>query len=1105
MGARIRAFDWSTHPLGVPASWPQPLRQALGMGLASAFPTVVLWGEAHYCFYNDPYVEILGARHPAAMGAPVHGVWVDAWDALGPVLADVMRTGIASGRRDWPLELRRGGDGPLEERWFSLTVGPIFDPQGAVVGLYSPVFEVTDAVRRRRQVEQDRSRLAELFSMAPTFMAVLEGPEHVYTYANENYQQVFGPRDLIGRPAAEAFPELVAANHLCMPLLDAVYRTGVAVTRRAVPYHLLPPGQEARECVVDFLFQATRDASGVILGTFVHGADVTATVMLERREQLLSELERAAQSASDAAAIATEAARLLAQHLQVQRVVYAQVESDEDSFEIQGAHLAGLPSMARRHRVRDFGAEALRALREDNRPWIVDDVAIDERLTAEERDAYGRVQIRALVCVPLRRGGRLVAVLAVHSGQPRHWNPTEVDLIQGVSNRCAESIERMRIGRQFETSEEQFRTLVQGTSQVHWTVAADGEALDDSPSWRAFTGQSYEEYRGRGWMAVLHPDDRESIGREWTACLATGKPLHSEYRVRRADGAWRWTHVHVLPLRDAGGQVRGWVGMNIDITDRKQAELRDAFLVRLDDRTRNLWEPEDIAFAAMRMLCDELGADRASYLEADVEGRVCTVVRDYAPGAVPMSGEYVVADYGPEFTSAMHRGVPFVANTADAIDLSPEERARFDAIQIGAVIVHPVHRRGRFLAMVAVYQTRARSWTASDVELCRLVVDRCWEAITRARLSRELQEADRRKDEFIATLAHELRNPLAPLRNGLAILTSGRAPDVSERLLTMMERQVDHLVRMVDDLLDVSRITLGKIEIVRERLDLRDAVRNAIETSRPVIDKSEHQLVVSLPGTPVIVLGDAVRMTQVFANLLNNASKYTLPRGRIEIALTIRDGQAHTSVSDNGIGIRAEMRGRVFDIFAQESEGDRRVREGLGIGLAVVKRLLVSHGGTVDVRSDGPGTGSTFTVHLPLAAPQEPGAAPAPATILPLACRRVLIVDDNRDAAESLAILLGTLGANVQVAYEGHVALELARHFRPEVALLDIGMPIMDGHELARRLRALPDGDRLVLVALTGWGQDEDKSQSRAAGFDHHMVKPVDLRQLHELLLREPR
>jgi PAS domain S-box-containing protein len=403
------------------------------------------------------------------------------------------------------------------------------------------------------------------------------------------------------------------------------------------------------------------------------------------------------------------------------------------------------------------------------------------------------------------------------------------------------------------------------------------------------------------------------------------------------------------------------------------------------------------------------------------------------------------------------------------------------------VTISPVHdRHGHIIGASTTARdiTTRKEWESS---LAQAVVER-------ERALAALKDADQRKDEFLATLAHELRNPLAPISSGLHILkTAGENAQVANTARDIMERQVHQMVRLVDDLLDVARITTGKVELRCEIMDLADAIRDAAETSRPLIESQGQPFSVSLPAAPVYVNADRTRLAQVFANLLNNSAKFSERGQPISIAVTQEAGHAVVRVRDAGAGIERDALPKIFDMFGQADVGSGRTKGGLGIGLSLVKRITEMHGGSVHALSDGPGQGSEFVVRLPAAkaeraAPDQiPGGAAAAALR-----RRILVVDDNTDAAESLATLLKIDGHETRMAHDGLQAVEEAEAFKPDVVFLDIGMPSLDGHETARRIRQQPWGKDMVLVALTGWGQSDDRRRSKDAGFDHHLVKPAD-------------
>jgi two-component system, sensor histidine kinase len=373
------------------------------------------------------------------------------------------------------------------------------------------------------------------------------------------------------------------------------------------------------------------------------------------------------------------------------------------------------------------------------------------------------------------------------------------------------------------------------------------------------------------------------------------------------------------------------------------------------------------------------------------------------------------------------------------------------------------------------------------------------------RADHALRQADQRKDEFLATLAHELRNPLAPIRTGLQLLNWPPPEEAQFRAVTeMMERQMKQLLRLVDDLLEVSRISTGKLVLQKERLDLRHVVEMALEACQPLIARGGHRLQVDLPDDgPLLVDGDPARLAQALSNLLNNAAKYTPDGGDIALTLARDGGQAVLTVRDSGVGLPPEMIARVFDMFAQVNRSLDRAQGGLGIGLALVRSLVLLHGGRVSAASAGPGRGSSFTIELPLLAeaaapPPPPAAAPAAA---PRAAR-VLVVDDNDDAATSLAMLLSLSGHEVEVENSGQAALAKAASFLPQAVFCDLGMPGMGGHEFATRLRQDPRFATTLLVALTGWGSEEDRKRSRAAGFDEHLTKPASVDAMEALLAK---
>jgi len=478
-----------------------------------------------------------------------------------------------------------------------------------------------------------------------------------------------------------------------------------------------------------------------------------------------------------------------------------------------------------------------------------------------------------------------------------------------------------------------------------------------------------------------------------------------------------------------------------------------------------------------------------------IQGDQLVLFRRVVENGEPLGTIYLRARYLPwnrlrDYLTII--GVVMIASVALAALLS----GWLQATLTGPIL--EVARAARDVMEKRDYSLRARKTT--EDEIGELVDSFNGMVADTGRRAEALREADQRKDEFLATLAHELRNPLAPLRNAVEILRMPQAtPQMGSRALEMMDRQLHQMVRLVDDLLDVSRITTGKLMVRRSTIVLQDALRDAVETVRPFLESRQHSLEVRLPPEAVAVEGDRTRLAQVFSNLLHNAGKYTEPGGHIALTLEREGEAALVKVADNGIGLDGASMDAIFDMFVQVDRSLTRTQAGLGVGLTLARRLIALHGGTVTATSGGVGQGSVFAVRIPLSgAAPEAAIAATPGSHAPR--RRVLLADDNIDFANSLASLLGSHGHEVRVVHDGAEALHVAAEFLPEYAFLDIGMPKVHGYEVARRLKANPATAGCVLVAVTGWGQEDDRRRARDAGFDRHMVKPVDPQQLEAIL-----
>jgi PAS domain S-box-containing protein len=574
-----------------------------------------------------------------------------------------------------------------------------------------------------------------------------------------------------------------------------------------------------------------------------------------------------------------------------------------------------------------------------------------------------------------------------------------------------------------------------------------------------------------------HPDDAAGLLSALTASAGQGSRLQYEGRFRRrGDRAWRCIELTAIVQRGPDGHPRRILGTAADITERKQAEEQ---LRRSEERYRTLFESIDEGFCIIQMLFDAQGrAFDYRFLEVNPAFGKHTGLKE----AVGKTMRELAPAHEQHWFDLYGR----VARTGESLRIENEAKALNRWYDVHAVRLGGDAGSDR----VAVLFNDITERRQSEENLRRLAA--------------ELAETDRLKTEFLATLAHELRNPLAPLSNGLQLMRMAADPQALEKARGMMERQLKHLVRLVDDLLDIARISSGKVDLRKQRTDLKAVLASAVETSMPLVRAAGHTLSVQLCDENLEVVADATRIAQVVSNLLNNAAKYTPDGGRIELAARRECGEAVVTVTDSGIGIAPEALPRVFEMFTQVGRTLDRAPGGLGIGLALVRRLVELHGGSVVAESAGMGNGSIFTVRLPLAAPVSEAAAAAllsGATIAPSApAFRVLVVDDNVDAAESLAALLALQGHATRVAHDGNQALAAAHDFRPEIVFLDIGMPGKDGYQVARELRGQPETRQAVLVALTGWGAQDDRARTRSAGFDHHLTKPAGLADVEGLM-----
>jgi len=632
--------------------------------------------------------------------------------------------------------------------------------------------------------------------------------------------------------------------------------------------------------------------------------------------------------------------------------------------------------------------------------------------------------------------------------------------------------DRKRAEEHLRESEERFRLMADAAPVLIWLSGPDKKRTWFNRTWLEFVGRTMEQELGYGWVESVHQDDRDECLRQYDEALDSRRPLAMEYRLRNAKGGYRWILVSGVPrFTSEGAEFAGYIGSCVDIDDRKKIEVA---LGLSESRFRRLADANLIGVGFGD------GQGNVTYVNDEMLRMMGRSREDFEAGL--FNWRQAIA---PEYMETYRRTTEKLLKEGSVVGY---EKA----------FMHPDGERTYFLGAAALLEPGSNAHVRIALDLTKLKRSEHEREV----LVAQLRQADQRKDEFLAVLAHELRNPLAPIRNSLEVVKRSPADgDLLRTTIETMERQVNHMVRLIDDLFDVSRITHNRLELRRATCDLKSIIAQALQTIRPLADARHHTIEVQSPDEDIVLDADAVRLTQVFINLLDNACKYTDPGGRVRLAVE-RDGQqVVVTVEDNGLGVSAEMLPSIFDMFTRADHSLEREQGGLGLGLTLVKRMVELHGGTVSAYSAGKGKGSRFTVRLPALSADCAVIVHDPASVTaPSGPYRILVVDDNRDASETLATLLRLIGHETMTAFDGKEAIAAAAQFRPDVVLLDIGLPRTNGYDVARHLRTQSWGRSAKLIALTGWGQDEDRRKSQEAGFDAHIVKPVDHAYLIQLL-----
>lgn len=665
-------------------------------------------------------------------------------------------------------------------------------------------------------------------------------------------------------------------------------------------------------------------------------------------------------------------------------------------------------------------------------------------------------------------------------------------------------------------SAEEIEVLTDRIPALMWSTLPDGSAYFMNRRWCDYTGLSFAQVLSGDWKQAVHPDDLALADERWSSALRTEQPYQAEYRLRGPDGSYRWFTAQAMPMLDPAGKVVRWFGVSTDVEDAKRAEAElkesNASLHFLAENAQRLLIAEsgeaflEQTFAALEEL---FKVDFCFHYQV-IEGERALRLAFYAGIPGEIAEQLRRLDFGQAVcgTAAQNREAMVLADVAGSQDACT---SLIRSLGVQAYACYPLLLHGDLRGTLSFGSARTASFSSRDMAVLEAVAHQVALAIERLALidalkarAQELADAARHKDEFLALLGHEMRNPLMPIRNGIEVVQAAvQGNPLLDRVTSMMRRQCGQLICLIDDLLDVSRINHGKLLLRRRIMTVAEAVDTAVEAVRPLVEAARQQLALELPEEPLHLEADPARIAQVLINLLNNASKFTDPGGRISLSVAQESGSAVIRVSDTGIGIAPDALERIFGLFMQ-ADSSRHSHRGLGIGLSLVKRLTELHGGSVEAHSDGPGHGSEFVVRFPLipALPaQDASAAESRESSRPAGALRILVVDDDRDVADSLRIFLEIKGHEVTSFTDGQSALEALAALRPDVVLCDVGMPGMSGLEVARQVRKRgPEG--IFLVSLSGYGTEADIQGSLAAGFDLHLIKPVDPLLLLQVLSR---
>ncbi|MBV8756918.1 MAG: response regulator [Deltaproteobacteria bacterium] len=1134
MGALMRSLDWSSTPLGPPEAWPQSLRTTVSTCLNSRFPILVWWGRDLVKLYNDAYRPILGNKHPSSLGARGRDVWPEIWDIIGPMLAGVLERGEATWSENQYLPMSRHGF--VEETYFTFSYSPIRGEQGAIDGVYCAVTETT------RQVIGDRRlrTLRDLASRAANAATIDEVLAVAATVLAENPNDLPTVRIQLGSAEARGGDLAFVAGGitLCVTpsprlVLDDEYRGFLSLIagQIAAAVERVRMLQEARERAE--ALAAIDRAKTQFFSNVSHEFRTPLTLMLGPIEDALARHQPLA--GEDLATAHRNAQRLL--KLVNTLLDFSRAEAGRAQARFEPVDLAattaeiasGFRSAVETAGLRfDVECDPLgEAVFVDRSLW--EKVVLNLLSNAFKFTFGGAIGVRVR-----REGARaVVEVTDTGTGIAADQLPRVFERFHRVEGARARNHEGSGIGL----------SLVQELVKLHGGELSVTSELGHGTTFaiRLPFGSAHvpAEQLGTRETAPSAAAAYVAEAMRWTPVIdqapATGRSC-----VLVCDDNADMREYLARILGDHCDVVQAGDGVEaLDLARERRVDLviADVMMPRLDGfgLLRELRRDDRLRGTPLIMLSARAGEEaRADGIEAGADDYLVKpfstrelLARVRNQLALRSLKERLATQRAALATLFEHTPLPIAIMRGDQLvyelandayrdivrrdvlgkpfrEALPElEGQGFDELLLGVMSSGKPHvgretlvkleRDGKLrdVYFTFVYAPIRDELGDGVVVICMDVTDQVRARNELENLANDAKAANRAKDEFLAMLGHELRNPLAPMVTALELMRMRGAESTREE--QVLSRQVGHLSRLVDDLLDVSRITKGRIDLRRRRLELYDVVARGLEVASPLFEQRQNHVVVDVARHGLAIEGDPDRLAQVVGNLLTNAAKYSDPRTRITVIATRGADTVRLTVKDQGVGIAPEMLDSVFGLFVQQRQTLARSQGGLGLGLAIARSLVELHGGTITAYSDGVGHGSEFLIELPSADSMQPGVRRAIQT----SAKRVLIVDDNADALAMLRLVLEELGCSVETAIDGPSALDKARTFHPEIALLDIGLPVMDGYELARRLR---EHESVHLVAVTGYGQESDRKRAMAAGFDHHLVKPVDVTKLESIV-----